>query len=471
MGEDAADIRMPIATVALAIALFVWWVGGLRAVDVPPRQPGQDGVPPAPVKSSVQRTPVTAGKPIAGPGQPGRLDGEWPGFRGTGRDAIVSDGVRLSRDWPAEGPPVLWSVDMGEGYAGAAVRQGCAYVLDYDEVSEADTLRCLSMDDGREVWRNGYPVPVTRNHGMSRTVPAVVDDHVITFGPRCHVACWSAQSGECLWLIDLVRDHDATEPQWYAGQCPLVDGDRVVLAPCGTALLMAVDHRTGDIIWESPNPRSWTMSHVSVMPMEYEGRQSYVYCGSGGVAAVAADDGRLLWDSTEWPVTFATCPSPLMLPGNRVFLCSGYGRSAGSLILKVQYGGNGFTAEVDSKLTPKQFNAEHHTPIFDGQHIYGVRKRGGGQLVCLDLRGNEIWSSGKDRYGHGPYLLADDLILVMDDRGWLSMVEATPDGYRRLGRSEVFPSGHDAWGPMTLVGGRLIVRDMTRMACLDIARK
>ena len=111
------------------------------------------------------------------------------------------------------------------------------------------------------------------------------------------------------------------------------------------------------------------------------------------------------------------------------------------------------------------------TPIFSGKHIYGVRKRGGGQLVCLEFDGNEIWNSGKDRYGHGPYVMADGLILVMDDHGWLSMVEATPDGYQRLGRSEIFPDGHDAWGPMALVDGRLIVRDMTRMACLDIARR
>ena len=65
----------------------------------------------------------------------------------------------------------------------------------------------------------------------------------------------------------------------------------------------------------------------------------------------------------------------------------------------------------------------------------------------------------------------DGLIFVMDDHGELSMAEATPAGYRSLGHHEVFSDGHDAWGPMALVAGRLIVRDMTRMACLDIATK
>jgi outer membrane protein assembly factor BamB len=362
-------------------------------------------------------------------------------------------------------------VTLGEGYAGAAIAGGCVYVLDYDEGAAADTLRCLSLDDGREVWRNSYPVQLTRNHGMSRTVPAVVGDNVITMGPRCHVACWDARTGQCRWLIDLVRDHQATVPRWYSGQCPLVDQGRVILAPCGSALLIAVDLHTGDVIWESPNPRNWQMTHASIMPMQYEGQQTYLVCGSGGVAAIAADDGSIQWDSTEWPTTFATCPSPLVLPEGQVFLCSGYGRTVGSLLLEVHTTEDGRLAKPLLKLAPQQFNAEHQTPIFYGGHIYGVRKRGGGQLVCLDLQGRELWNSGADRFGHGPYMIADELLFVMDDHGELAMAEATPDAYQRLGRFAVFPDGHDAWGPMALADGRLIVRDMTRMACLDIAER
>ena len=54
---------------------------------------------------------------------------------------------------------ILWSVnDLGEGYAGAAVANGRVYVLDYDEVREADSLRCFSLDDGKEIWRRWYGV-------------------------------------------------------------------------------------------------------------------------------------------------------------------------------------------------------------------------------------------------------------------------------------------------------------------------
>ena len=128
-----------------------------------------------------------------------------------------------------------------------------------------------------------------------------------------------------------------------------------------------------------------------------------------------------------------------------------------------------WSAESTSTLTPAEFNSEHHTPILLGEHVYGVRKYRGGQLVCFDLQGMEIWNSGSDRFGHGPYTIADDLILLLDDHGWLTIAEASHNGYERLARYEVFPDGHDAWGPMAIVGGRLVIRDMTRMACLNIA--
>jgi outer membrane protein assembly factor BamB len=119
-------------------------------------------------------------------------------------------------------------------------------------------------------------------------------------------------------------------------------------------------------------------------------------------------------------------------------------------------------------LSPRQFNSEQQTPIFYDDHIFGIRKHGGGKLVCLDQQGNEIWNSGRERFGHGPYMISDGVILTMSGDGRLVMVEASTEQYRPVASYQVFEDGHDAWGPMSLVSGRLIVRDMTRMACLDL---
>jgi len=195
------------------------------------------------------------------------------------------------------------------------------YLIDYDRENKQDALRCLSLADGREIWRFAYPVNVKRFHGMSRTTPVVSGPFVVAMGPKCHVTCLDATSGELKWGLDLVRDFGTAVPQWYAGQCPLVDGDRVILAPGGTnALLLAVELATGKALWQTPNPHDWKMTHASIAVTEFAGHRQYVYPASHGVVGVSATDGALLWETTDWKISIATVPSPLVVEAGRIFL-------------------------------------------------------------------------------------------------------------------------------------------------------
>lgn len=466
MNTSWLGIVVPAIVSIVAVVALAGWLTVDVTPDLEVRSDGLDGTP-APDPEDVPEPPVP-GTPIAGSGQPAAIDGAWPWFRGPQRDAISHEDVRLARSWPANGPPVMWTVEMGEGYAGPVISDGCVYVLDYDVETAADTMRCLSLADGIEIWRNSYPVLVARNHGMSRTVPAVVGQNVVTIGPRCHVACWDKDTGECRWLLDPVLTHDVTVPQWYVGQCPLVDGHRLILALAAPkTLMMAVDIDTGNVLWETPNLFGWKMTHSSVVPVEFGGQRMYVYCASGGVLGVS-ESGKILWHSEDWKMHVALSPSPLDLGDGRMLLSSGYNK-VGSLILRLREQDGEIGAETLQELAPKQFNSEQQTPILHDGHVFGVRKYRGGQLVCMDLDGNEIYNSGPDKFGLGPYMIADGLIFVMDNHGKLTMAEASTKRYEPLGQVEVFPDGHDAWGPMALVAGRLIVRDMTRMTCLNVA--
>ena len=94
------------------------------------------------------------------------------------------------------------------------------------------------------------------------------------------------------------------------------------------------------------------------------------------------------------------------------------------------------------------------------------------RLVCLNLDGKEQWNSGREKFGAAPYMIADGLLLALNDKGKLTLLEAKPTGpFAPLAQAEVFDDGVDAWGPMALVGGRLIVRDFTRMACLLVGEE
>jgi outer membrane protein assembly factor BamB len=373
----------------------------------------------------------------------------------------------LAESWPTGNPKPVWSVSVGEGHAGAAVLNGRVYLMDYDRSAKTDALRCLSLADGKELWKFSYPLSVKRNHGMSRTIPAVTPQYVVSLGPKCHVSCLDALTGKYQWGIDLVREYGTTVPPWYAGQCPLIDGDRVILAPAGSSLMIAVDLATGKVIWKTPNPREWKMTHVSITPMEIAGRKMYVYCGHRGVAGVAADDGSLLWETPDWRISIATVASPVPVPGNRIFLSGGY--EAGSMMLEVTENAGQWAVKPAFRLDADTFGATQQTPILYQDHLYGIRPNG--ELVCLNLQGKLLWASGMaHRFGLGPFLIADHKILAMNDAGDLTMAEAAPQGFRFLARAKVL-DGHDAWGPMAMANGHLIARDLSQLICLDLRKK
>ena len=453
---------LPAALIACAVIggvfVFILWKSRLPAEFIKEREPGMDHAS----TTSDAASPFLSGKLIAGAGSPLAQPSAWawPRFRGPNGDGIGVDNVTIGEKWTP-----LWTVDLGEGYAGAVVRDGRVYVLDYDQKNFADAMRCLSLGDGREIWRFSYPVRVKRNHGMSRTTPTLAGRYVVSLGPKCHVVCVDAMTGRFVWGIDLVKEYNAEVPEWYAGQCPLVDGDRVILAPGGDALMIAVDLATGKVLWKTPNPHDWKMTHSSIVPIEFDGKRQYVYCGSGGVAGVSANDGVMLWETDKWIISIATIPSPIYAGDGKLFLAGGYNAGAKMLQLK----------EIDGKIVPVElfsltaavFGATQQTPILYQDHIYGVRPDG--QFACLDLAGKVLWTSGsKEKFGLGPYLITSGKLFVMNDDGVLTLAEATPAGYRPLAKNRIL-TGHDSWAPMALAGSRLLARDLTRMVCLDIS--
>jgi len=456
---------IPIGLAVMGVVLLYVWLSADAAMDLTERLPIPDNVPQ--MLSDEGGVKELRGELVQFDGEPADLPGAWPRFRGANFDAISSENVALSRTWPTDGPRVLWSIEVGEGYAGAAVLAGRVYVLDYDRENQADAIRCLSLEDGKDIWRYSYPVKIKRNHGMSRTVPTVTDKYIVTLGPKCHVMCLDSVTGQFRWGLDLVKNFKAKVPPWYAGQCPLIDDDKAIIAVGGNVLMMAVDCETGEIVWQSPNPLGWTMTHSSIIPTEFMGTRMYVYCASGGVVGVSAEDGSILWETAEWKIRVANVATPVVVGEGLIFLSGGY--NAGSMMLRLVQEDGAISAQPDFWLEPEIFGSPQHTPIFYNGHIYGVRPDG--QLTCLDLDGKVVWTSTSAyKFGLGPYTIADGLIYVMNDSGVLTLAEAAPSGYVQRASIKVL-DGPDSWGPMAIVSGRLILRDLTRMICLDVAKR
>jgi outer membrane protein assembly factor BamB len=329
------------------------------------------------------------------------------------------------------------------------------------------------MADGKEIWRYDYNVKIKRFHGMSRTIPAVTEKHIVTIGPKCHVTCLDSMTGEFRWMLNLVKEYGTTVPQWYTAQCPLIEDDKVIIAPAGEVLMMALDAVTGEILWKTPNPDGWIMTHSSIVPMEFNGKRFYIYCGgdqtSGGIVGVSTKDGSILWKTDQWKVR-TNVPCPVIVGDDRIFLSAGYAQyENGCMMLRLTETDGKITAQQEYKYPTDVFGSIQQTPIFYKDHIYGVRTDK--QLVCLDLAGQVVWTStSANKFGNGAYMIANGLLYLLNDSGVLTLVEPTSTGYVELARAEVLP-GHESWGPMAIVSGRLIIRNLNRMICLDIAEQ
>jgi outer membrane protein assembly factor BamB len=403
------------------------------------------------------------------------LTGKWPNFRGADYDNTSRETTRLIDHWPADGPKILWKKDLGEGHAAAAIYNGKVYVLDYDERKKTDVLHCYALINGNELWRRWYAVDVKRNHGMSRTIPAVNDKYVVTLGPRCHVMCCNSVTGDLIWGIDLARDYKTTVPLWYTGQCPIIDNDIAVIAPGGTALMMGVDCATGKIVWQTPNADSVKMSHSSVVPMTIAGKKMYVYNALGGLCGISAeegDKGRLLWKAKDFSPS-VIAPSPLYVGRDKIFVTAGYG--AGAALFQINRDGNSFSAQKLQSYKPSQgMSSEQQTPIYKNGHVYNIQSKDAGttrnQFVCTlpDNFKNIIWtSSTEERYGLGPYIIADNKFFILNDEGEMTIARYSTSKFEVLDKAKIM-EGQDAWGPMAIADGMLVMRDSKQMVCIDL---
>jgi outer membrane protein assembly factor BamB len=452
---------LPFCSVSVFVGLLVWWMQ-----TAPP--------------TFLERTPEASAHPVMGDRGPDRfweagrlhrgmgdavsLPGRWSQFRGADGTNIVSDrAVKIFEKWGQKEPRELWSIDVGEGHAGAAIQDGRVYLLDYDRESRSDVLRCLSLQDGEEIWSYSYPNRIKRNFGITRTVPAVTDNSVVTIGPKGQVLSLNPLTGAFQWAFNMPDKWGTEIPKWYMGQCPRIVDGKVILAPGGKVLMAAVDEKDGKVLWETPNPRNWKITHSSLTIMELDGVKQAVYPSSDGVVSVSVRSGKVLWEHSGWKVRVSNIPAPVALPDGRIFFTGGY--DSGSMMAKVTRDDKWAVKEL-YRLEADVLGSHIHTPIWYRNLLFGISEDH--ELVCLTAEGDEKWRSDKKhRLGLGPFMVVNDYIFALSEDGVLSLVRVDGSRFDVLTEAQVL-TGDDAWAPMAFAGGLLIVRDTKVMKCLEV---
>lgn len=401
---------------------------------------------------------------------------DWPQFLGPNRTG-VSDEKGLAREWPEGGPRVLWSVEVGEGYAGAAIRDGEVYVLDR-KAGATDMLRCFALEDGKELWNYSYEAPGNVGHTGSRNPPTVDEKYVYSVGMMGDFLCIDRKTHQPVWHKNFVKDFGTQLPRWGYSQSPVFYQNLVIVAPqAPDAFLVAYDREKGDLVWKSPglgrvgyvSPSIVTLGGVEQLVMISAGTRD----GSelGGTAGISLEDGSLLWKYDGWQC-FIPIPNPTPLSGDKLFITGGY--NAGSAIIQVSKGASGFEVTEVKKFDAETCGSQIHQPIVYKDHLYvnsNSNERMDG-MSCFTLDGTLKWRSkdtaGNPLFERGNFIIAGDLIIALDGKtGILYLVEPSPDGYKQLAQAPVV-EGRELWGPLAITDGKLIVRSQDEMKCLDL---
>ncbi|MCA9133812.1 MAG: PQQ-binding-like beta-propeller repeat protein, partial [Planctomycetales bacterium] len=163
---------------------------------------------------------------------------DWPQWMGPHRDGVYHETGIVERI-PPEGLPVLWRVPIAGGYSGPAVAQGRVFVTDYvatsgtstnnsggrDKLTGRERVHCFSAASGESLWMTEYERPYNLSYANGpRATPTVDGDRVYTLGAEGDLLCLQVASGEILWQKQLAEEFQAETPIWGHAAHPLVHG-------------------------------------------------------------------------------------------------------------------------------------------------------------------------------------------------------------------------------------------------------
>ncbi len=415
--------------------------------------------------------------------------GDWPQFLGPDRNATSLE-TGLARVWPEEGPKVQWTVPLGSGYGAPAVFDGKIYILDRVD-SNQDVIRCLDLATGKEEWNFTYDAPGRISHAGSRSVPAVDKQRIYTCGPHGDVYCIDKKTHKPLWNRK-IRDGFGEDklPRWGFSQSPLLYKDMVIVAPMAPeAGVAALDRVTGKVRWTSP-PLSGAPGYVSPAIVKIGGMEQIVMISAmimdrrggrgrdrsneapqpideskkGAVVGINPENGKQLWIYKGWQCRIPI-PNVVPLGDGRLFITGGY--EAGSAMIRVDKTGQTYT--VKELYKTQDFGVHIHQPVLYKGHLYGhgTTNTRRDSMTCMNVDGKVQWKTERSPvFDKGGFILADNLIFSVDGKvGDLYLIEPSSEGFKPLSKVNLLDEG-ESWAPLTLVDGKLLIRDQGQMKCV-----
>jgi len=114
-----------------------------------------------------------------------------------------------------------------------------------------------------------------------------------------------------------------------------------------------------------------------------------------------------------------------------------------------------------------------HPALLFEDHLYLNHTGNPNQMMCLNLDGELVWEKDSaSGFELGAMILVNGLILNQNGRnGDIYLIKPSPEAYMERGKASFFDSKKSqAWAPLAFSQGKLIIRDLEKMVCIDLSQ-
>lgn len=424
-----------------------------------------------------------------------RTDGiDWPGFLGPNRDS-KSPETGIRSDWTTDPPPLLWHLELGEGYAAPSVARGRLFY--FTRFGDRARLVAVRAENGEELWRSEYRTEYEDYYGYDggpRTAPLVDGPRVYSVGADGLLRCHRVLDGGVLWELDTHAEYGVQQNFFGVASSPWVEDDLLIVAvggsPAGVpnihsgrveangTALVAFDKRSGEERYRVGDDLA---SYASPVVVDFAGERRGLHFARSGLILFDPKDGRGI-DGYDWRarrLTSVNAANPVVV-GNRILLTESYEKGAVLLEYDVASEGDssGFRPIWQDGPRNQSIAAHWNTPVHHEGVVYvsSGEKSPNAELRAVDWRTGEVhWS--QPRLARTQLLYVDGHFVVHSEIGDLLLVRATPESYLQVAhirlRAEVDGRTVDllrypAWAAPVLAHGVLYVRGRSRLAALEL---
>lgn len=227
-----------------------------------------------------------------------------------------------------------WRTPIDPGHSTPAACNGRIFLTTYNSSTEELATLALAAENGRILWKRVAPAPGIEEYSLdtgsaAQATPACDDERVYVFFGSYGLIVYD-HSGTLMWEKRMGPFQD----EYGSASSPVLIDDKVVILQDHDvgSFLMALDRKTGDVIWKSERPDA-TRSYSTPAAWMRNGRKELLVAGSRELAGYDPSDGRRLW----WIGGLARIVIPTPVPaGDRVYMASWTPGGDNSLLIRME---------------------------------------------------------------------------------------------------------------------------------------